>query len=217
MLSVAARTPPRDTAGMAISASDAPATDPGRSSAAAARDHRFEDVVLPHLDADHGLARWVVRNEHDSQDVVQEALLRALRYFGTFTGGNGRAWFLRIVRHVCWSRRAGAMRVVSGPFDEGRHGLDQSAIDPEARLMQIDNAALIDRAMRTLPDRSRQLLVLRELEGLAYQELADLVGVPMGTVMSGLSRARQALRAALRHELKHADAYGIFPAGRRLG
>jgi len=174
---------------------------------------RFEDVVLPHLDAAHRLARWLVRNEHDAQDVVQDALLRAFRYFRTFTGGNGRAWFLRIVRHACWTRRAGAAPIAPEPFDERRHGIDQSTLDPDARLRQLDDAALIERAMRALPARFRQLLVLRELEGLPYEELATAVGIPMGTVMSGLSRARQAFRAALTHEMKQADAE--YSCGRR--
>jgi len=162
----------------------------------------FEAAIVPHLDAAYRLARWLLRHEHDAEDAVQEASLRALRYFHTFTGGNGRAWFLRIVRNVCWNWRAHDSSSVTDPFDEERHSSPPAASDPELRLMQIDDVALIDRAMRNLPGRGRELLVLRELEGLSYQELADVIGIPIGTVMSGLSRARQAFRAALDRELQ---------------
>jgi RNA polymerase sigma-70 factor, ECF subfamily len=156
----------------------------------------FEDVVLPHLDAAYRLARWLMRNEHDAEDAVQEASLRAFRYFRTFTGGNGRAWFLRIVRNTC-SRWRGRRVDTFDAFDEERHGHLQPAADPEALLLRTDVTAIIEQALRGLPDRYRELLVLRELEGLSYRELADVLGIPMGTVMSGLSRARQAFRGAL--------------------
>lgn len=161
----------------------------------------FDQVVLPHLDAAYGLACWLMRNEHDAEDVVQEASLRAFRYFRTFTGGNGRAWFLRIVRNCC--RDWGAQRVSapSDPFDEERHRSERPAADPEALLLQTDDLALIKRALRTLPVRYRELLVLRELEGLSYRELADTIDIPMGTVMSSLSRARRAFREALNQQL----------------
>jgi RNA polymerase sigma factor (sigma-70 family) len=130
--------------------------------------------------------------------MVQEAFLRALQYFRTFRGGDGRAWMLKIVRNTCIGslQRLGAQRS-SEPFDEQAHsGLDE---DPglEALLMRADDGRLIQQAMRALPERFRELLVLRELEGLSYRELADVIGVPSGTVMSTLSRARQAFRRAL--------------------
>jgi RNA polymerase sigma-70 factor, ECF subfamily len=162
----------------------------------------FEEVVLPHLDAAYRLARWLMRNEHDAEDVVQEASLRAFRYFRTFTGGNGRAWFLRIVRNTCCGWRSRSLQALTDPFDEEQHYSDRSASDPETLLLQTDNATLVERAMSGLPDRFRQLLVLRELEGLSYQELADVLEIPIGTVMSRLSRARDALRGALDSELK---------------
>ena len=161
----------------------------------------FDEVVLPHLDAAFRLARWQMRNEHDAEDVVQEASLRALRYFRTFSGGNGRAWFLRIVRNTCWSWRDG-VQPLSDPFDEEQHSDARSASDPETLLLQTDDVTSIERAMRNLPDRFRELLVLRELEGLSYRELADEMGIPMGTVMSSLSRARQAFRLALNNHSK---------------
>ena len=150
---------------------------------------QFEDVVLPHLDAAYRLARWLIRNEHDAEDIVQEASLRALRYFRTFGGRNGRAWFLRIVRNTCWSWRAQTVKAATDVFDEDRH----------------NGAQLTDETLRSLPDRFRELLVLRELEGLSYQELADVLEIPIGTVMSGLSRARQAFRRALEIQLKGID------------
>lgn len=157
----------------------------------------FDDVVLPHLDAAQRLARWLTRNEHDAEDVVQDASLRALRYFRTFTGGDGRAWFLRIVRNTYHSRLIGAASRATDLFDEDQHSGGQPLPDPETLLLRTDGVAVIERAINGLPDRSRKLLVLRELEGLSYEELADVLHIPMGTVMSSLWRARQALRAAL--------------------
>jgi RNA polymerase sigma-70 factor (ECF subfamily) len=162
----------------------------------------FDEVVLPHLDAAYRLARWLMRNEHDAEDVVQEASLRALRYFRTFTGGNGRAWFLRIVRNTCSGWRRHRFEALTDPFDDEQHLSVWPASDPETLLLQTDDATLIARALRSVPDSFHQLLVLRELEGLSYRELADVIGIPIGTVMSRLSRAREALRGALDNELK---------------
>lgn len=165
----------------------------------------YENVVVPHLDAAYRLARWLVRNDHDAEDVVQEAALRAFRYFRTFEGGNGRAWFLRIVRNTChggWK----PIRTLTDPFDEERHSFAQSN-SPEMLMLRTDAAARIDRAIGTLPHRFRELLVLREIEGLSYRELADVMNIPIGTVMSGLSRAREALRGVLGDELKRATAH----------
>jgi len=158
---------------------------------------RFEDVVLPHLDAAHGLARWLTRNEQDAEDAVQDAALRALRYFRTFTGGSGRAWFLTIVRNTCCDLHGGCLEGRTEPFDEELHSSGGTLSDPEAALSDTDTAALIARAMSGLPARSRELLTRRELEGLSYRELAHVMGIPIGTVMSGLSRAREAFRHAL--------------------
>jgi RNA polymerase sigma-70 factor, ECF subfamily len=163
---------------------------------------RFEDVVLPHLDAAYRLARWLIRNEHDAEDIVQEASLRALRYFRTFAGRNGRAWFLRIVRNTCWSWRVQTARAATDVFDEDEHKGAQLTCDPETLLLHAADASLIDVTLRNLPARFRELLVLRELEGLSYQEMADVLDIPIGTVMSGLSRARQAFRRALEIQLQ---------------
>ena len=159
----------------------------------------FEDVVLPHLDAAYRLARFLTGTEEDAEDVVQEAALRALRYFRTFSGGNGRAWFLRIVRHICYDSRGDKREAAADIFDEEKHAT--SRLTPEMLLLQEDNVSLIEDAMSDLPPRFRELHVLRELEGLSYRELADVLRVPIGSVMSGLSRAREAFRRALAVEL----------------
>jgi RNA polymerase sigma factor (sigma-70 family) len=171
--------------------------------------HSFDDVVVPHLAAARSMARGLVRDRSDAEDVVQEASLRAFRYFRTFTGGNGRAWFLKIVRNVCWEWRDRSRGALTDAFDEQQHSAAQPVRDPETLALRLDDARLIARAMHTLPDRSRELLVRRELEGLSYRELADVMGLPLGTVMSGLSRARLALRGALDQELKAPDASSL--------
>ena len=162
----------------------------------------FDDVVVPHLAAAHRLARWLIGNEHDAEDVVQEASLRAFRYFRTFTGGNGRAWFLRIVRNTSSSWRSRSLQVATDPFDEEAHSGDVAASDPETLLLRLDDGTRLERAIGHLSDRYRELLVQRELNGLTYRELADMTGSPIGSVMSGLSRARHALREALHEEIK---------------
>jgi RNA polymerase sigma-70 factor (ECF subfamily) len=157
----------------------------------------FDDVVLPHLDAARRLARWLMRNEHDAEDALQEASLRAFRYFATFSGGDGRAWFLSIVRNTCRGWRVRPLDAASDPFDEEQHSVPRSKSDPEALMHHNDAAVLVTHAMRHVPDRVRELLVLREVEGLSYKELADVMRLPMGTVMSRLSRARAAFRGAM--------------------
>ena len=156
----------------------------------------FDDAVLPHLPAGRRLARWLVGNEHDAEDAVQEASLRALRYFRTFSGQNARGWFLRIVRNVCWGWRSGKAEAPTDLFDEERHSDEGWTPDPEALLLRAADASLIEGAITDMPDRARALLVLREVHGLSYRELSDVLDIPLGTVMSGLSRARQAFRKA---------------------
>jgi len=158
----------------------------------------FDEVVLPHLDAARRLARWLVGNEQDAEDVVQEASLRAFRYFRTFAGGNGRAWFLSIVRNTSWRWHRDRVRASNDPFDEEEHSGTQPSADPETLLLEIDGMAAINRAVSQLPDRFRDVLVLRQVEGLSYRQLAEAMDVPIGTIMSSLSRARVALRDALR-------------------
>ena len=166
-----------------------------------AADASFDEVVVPHLDAAFRLACYLTRNEQDAEDVVQEASLRAFRYFRTFRGGDGRAWFLRIVRNACASWRRRRIDSLMDAFDERQH---QSATparpDPETLLTRADDATRVARALHSLPDKLHQLLVLREFEGLSYRELADEIGAPIGTVMSRLSRGRDALREAFKNQ-----------------
>jgi len=165
----------------------------------------FEEAVLPHLEAARRLARWRTGNEDDADDVVQEASLRAFRYFRTFVGGDSRAWFLTIVRNTCssWQRRR--LTAMTDPFEEEDHLSLRSDSDPEFLLLQADDATLVARAMRSLPNRLRQVLALREFHGLSYREVAEAIGTPVGTVMSRLSRAREALRIAVDCEVKRSQ------------
>ena len=166
----------------------------------------FDQVVLPHLDAARRLARWLLRNEHDAEDALQESALRAFRYFNTFSGGDGRAWFLSIVRNTCRGWRVRPLDAASDPFDEEQHSRMPCTFDPELPMHHHDAAALVARAMSRVPDRVRELLVLREVEGLSYRELADAMQLPMGTVMSRLSRGREAFRGAVTATMQR---YGI--------
>ena len=158
----------------------------------------FDEIVLPHLDAAHNLARWLVRNNDDAEDVVQEACLRAFRYLTSFRGGNARAWVLSIVRTTAfrWLHKNRAQQPAT-EFDEGVHSEGSEALDPEALLLQDVDAQLLEQAINNLPDRLRAVLVLREQEELSYKEIAEVVGVPMGTVMSTLFRARERFRCAV--------------------
>jgi RNA polymerase sigma-70 factor (ECF subfamily) len=158
----------------------------------------FEDVILPHLDSAYNLARWLTRNGQDAEDIVQEAYLRAFRYFPSFHGGEARAWLMRIVRNTCytWLDATRPLRNTV-EFDENVFASDAQEPNPEQALLQNDNAGLVRKAMRGLPANFREVLVLRELEGMSYREIAEITGIPTGTVMSSLSRGRGRLRQAL--------------------
>lgn len=165
---------------------------------------RFEAAVLPHLDAAYTLARYLVRNEHDAEDVVQDAFLRALKYFDSFRGEgetSARAWLLTIVRNTSYSgkgrRRADALTT---EFDETQHSDAVADEHPEGVLLQEDAKETLGRALDRLAPEFREVIVLRELEGLSYKEICEVAGVPVGTVMSRLSRARTRLQEALRNE-----------------
>jgi RNA polymerase sigma-70 factor (ECF subfamily) len=159
----------------------------------------FEQDVLPHLDAAYNLARWLMRNDQDAQDAVQEAYLRAFRFFSGFHGGDARAWLLKIVRNTCytWLRASRPLRDAA-EFDENLSAPDYHAPNPEELLLQNDSGNLLHKALENLPEGLREVLILREIEGMSYREIADITGVPLGTVMSSLSRARGRLRQALR-------------------
>ena len=159
---------------------------------------RFEEAILPHLDAAHNLARWLARNKQDAEDIVQEACLRAFRFFPGFRGGDARSWLLKIVRNTCytWMRTRRPMQDAV-EFDETVFPPDVEALDPEKELLQNDQSALVRKALEKLPVKYREVLVLRELEGMSYKEIANITGLPAGTVMSSLSRARESLRDIL--------------------
>ena len=157
---------------------------------------RFEQLVLPHLDAAFNLARWILRSREDAEDVAQEAVLRAYRFFGGFHGGDARAWLLQIARNTCytWLEKNRPLELKT-EFDEEQHL--QPGPTPESLAIASDNRERLASALETLPPRFREVLVLRELEGFSYKEIATITSIPIGTVMSALSRARQRLQQAL--------------------
>lgn len=159
---------------------------------------RYEQAVLPHLDAAYNLARWLTRNDHDAQDVVQEAYLRAFEFFSGFYGVDARGWILTIVRNTCftWLRKNRAGEAFT-EFDEDIHSGDEVSVTPEELLLESLDHKHLRRALEALPVEFREALVLRELEGLTYKEIADVTGVPVGTVMSRLARGRDRLKEAL--------------------
>jgi RNA polymerase sigma-70 factor (ECF subfamily) len=157
---------------------------------------RFEQLVLPHVDAAFNLARWLLRGRTDAEDVAQEALLRACRFIRGFHGGDARAWLLQIVRNTCytWLEKNRPMEL-SMEFDEEIHL--QACATPETLAIAGDDRERLILALETLPPRFREVLVLRELEGCSYKEIAAITALPIGTVMSSLSRARRQLHSAL--------------------
>ena len=154
--------------------------------------------MLPHLDAAHNLARWLLRNEQDAQDVVQEAYLRAFKSFGGFHGSNGRAWLLTIVRNTSYTLLKKNRAVdLTTTFDEEIHAAGDESVSPATILEHSEDAELIREAMDELPAEFREILVLRHQEGLSYKEIADIAQIPPGTVMSRLARARAKLKEYL--------------------
>ncbi len=158
----------------------------------------FEALMLPHLDAAYNLAKWLLRNEQDAQDVVQEAYLRAFKSFSGFHGSNGRAWLLTIVRNTSYTLLKKNRAVdFTTPFDEEIHAPDYDSVSPATILEQSEDAELIREAMDELPAEFREILVLRHQEDLSYKEIADVAQIPPGTVMSRLARARAKLKERL--------------------
>jgi RNA polymerase sigma-70 factor (ECF subfamily) len=175
-----------------------------------AKIRRFEEIALRHLDAAYNLARWLTRNADDAEDVVQESFLRALKYFDGFRGEDGRSWLLTIVRHTCYTWLQTNRPKDTVPFREdlgyeegeedsaGRMGEAQASTDsPEALALQRADAELLNAAIGELPLEFREALVLRELEDLSYKEIAKVLEIPLGTVMSRLARARKLLQRSL--------------------
>ncbi len=158
----------------------------------------FDQVVMPHLDAAYNLAHWLVRNTHDAEDIVQESYLRAFKFFGGYQGGDSRAWVLKIVRNTSYSfleknRPAG----LAEEFDEKIHTASTERPDAEAALLHSSDSRMLREALAELPVNFREVLVLRELEDMSYKEIAEVMGTPIGTVMSGLARGRTQLRERL--------------------
>jgi RNA polymerase sigma-70 factor (ECF subfamily) len=163
-----------------------------------ANQSQFELVVLPHLDAAYNLARWLSGNERDAEDIVQEASLRAFKFFSGFRGGDARSWLLTIVRRTAWTwLRRNRQHEEAVEFDEELHGGEDVSANPGVALARADDVDVVRQALETLPALFREVLVLRELEGCSYKEIAEIAGVPVGTVMSRLARARCQLQTAL--------------------
>jgi len=161
--------------------------------------HRtFEEVVLPHLDAAFNYARWLTKSEADAEDVVQDAYVRALRFFSSLRSDDARSWLLTIVRNTWYGRfpRATAANQTT-VYDDMTHDRPDESLDPEALVLQRQAVEKVQRAVQELPADFREVIVLRELEGLSYKEIAAVVGIPIGTVMSRLARARERLLAIL--------------------
>lgn len=157
---------------------------------------RFEQLILPHVDAAFNLSRWLLRSRADAEDVAQEAMLRAYRFFAGFHGGDARAWLLQIVRNSCysWLEKNRPVEQMT-EFNEELH--TTATVSPESLAIASNNRERLGRALESLPPRQREVLVLRELEGCSYKEIAAITSIPIGTVMSTLARARQQLHAAL--------------------
>ena len=158
----------------------------------------FEQAMLPHLDAAHNLARWLLRNEQDAQDVVQEAYLRAFRSFAGFRGTSGRAWLLTIVRNTSYTLlKKNRAADLTTPFDEEIHASGHESASPATLLEHAEDSELIKNAMEELPAEFREILILRHQESLSYNEIGETLKIPIGTVMSRLARARGKLKEYL--------------------
>jgi RNA polymerase sigma-70 factor (ECF subfamily) len=162
----------------------------------------FEAMVLPHMRAGYNLARWLLRNDHDAEDVTQEAIVRAFRFFDGFTGDNPRAWLLTVVRNSAYTfLQQNRARELGTEFDEVLHSEPapngHASETPEVLVLRSAQQRVLNEAVEALPVEFREVFVLREMEGLSYKEIADVARIPIGTVMSRLSRARRQLRAAV--------------------
>jgi RNA polymerase sigma-70 factor, ECF subfamily len=161
----------------------------------------FEETILPHLNAAYNLARWIMGNEQDAEDMVQEACMRAYQYFDGYQGGNSRAWLLTIVRNTCYTcLRQNRDQRLSLELDEELAGSADPTKDPEMHIQLNSNHMQVRSALEKLPLEYRELIVLRELEEMSYKEIALVSGIPIGTVMSRLARARQQLKKYLAND-----------------
>ena len=174
----------------------------------------FEALMLPHLDAAHNLANWLMHNESDAQDVVQEAYLRAFKSFHGFHGSNGRAWLLTIVRNTSYTLMKKNRAIdLTTPFDEEIHASGKNSVSPPTILEQSEDGDLVREAMDRLPVEFREILVLRHLEGLSYNEIAAIAQVAPGTVMSRLARARRKLKESLGVRMSQPPAHAVSRVG----
>lgn len=154
-------------------------------------------LFLEHLDAAHNLARWLLRDSAEAEDAVQDAFLRAVRYFNRFRGGDGRAWLLAIVRNCCYDRLRDHGRGNDTVFDEQLHSSSIATPDPEASSLREQRIDEVSRALKKLPPHFCEILVLREFEDMSYSQIAAVAQIPLGTVMSRLNRARRQLRETI--------------------
>ena len=164
---------------------------------------RFEQSILPHLDAAYNLARWLTRNEHDAEDMAQESYLRAFKFFDGFRGTDARAWLLAIVRNTCYTwLQQNRGRETMASFDEEIHTIENEASNPAKLVLKSDDREMLKQALEELPVEFRQVVVLRDLEELSYKQVAEIANIPLGTVMSRLARARERLKRILCARLK---------------
>ena len=175
------------------------------------RTKRFEELMMPHLDAAYNLALWLTHDPQDAQDVVQEADARALRFFDGFRGTEARAWLLAVVRNTCfnWLKRN---RSTAANIEDAQATNDPALADketPEKAMLESTSRERLNRAIADLPDEFRETLILRELEDMSYKEIAQVAGIPIGTVMSRLARARELLRKALADTAKREAEHGL--------
>ena len=167
---------------------------------------RFEATILPWLTDAYTLARYLLRDEHDAQDAVQDAALRAFRHFDGYRGGDARAWFLAIVRNCCMTaRRRRQEDQVTEQFSTEHVDLSRTVREADADAIEQSDRAAVQRVVAALPVEFREVIVLRELQGLSYAQISEVLGVPIGTTMSRLSRARKRIAAALAVRAKEAS------------
>lgn len=159
---------------------------------------RFEEIALPHLGAAYNLARWLVHNDHDAEDIVQEAYLRAFKFFSGYYGGDSRTWLLTIVRNTCysWLQKNRVLRLTD-PIEDKVEEVGLDFADPEMLFLKNADSAMVRLALQELPIEFREVVVMREMEELSYKEIANILDIPIGTVMSRLARGRKQLQVLL--------------------
>jgi RNA polymerase sigma factor (sigma-70 family) len=171
---------------------------------------QFEQTVLPHIHAAFNLARWLINNDQDAEDIVQESYLRAFKYFSSYRGGNSRSWLLTIVRNTCYTwLQENQAQGLTVELDEEISSAELAGDDPEKSLQDKADQQSVSRALESLPVVYRELIVLRELEAMSYKEIALVAGVPIGTVMSRLARARQRLKVSLEQQVQEEGSHAL--------